>query len=745
MRSLALLARLVLGVLASGCAEGPPAGHFERIPLALARDARPAGDPVRLARHEVGPTGVPDGWRIVAERIEVAEITEITEGIERSVHQLQLSGDGEKTVTIPGPFQPDINQVAVTLRMARGAPCRVALRRGGHNVMRSDELVVGVKGRAATLLFDLPRTLAETEPFDELAITFASAQWVGITAVDLWFRPWADWLPHPAAPEMIAMGGTWRRAVSLTDERPLEARLRVPRAGAYLAFAAAIPTALAAPEPEVRLSVELSTEGRAPRTVDVELAPHPPPGERWERVLVPLAELAGAEVRARFTLAYAGSKVALCALGEPVLARDAPGAPTVVLVTSDTHRADHLGVSSGGEVHTPFLDSLAARGVLFESCVSTANVTHPSHVAIMTGISPRDTGIITNLDRLSDEALTLAECFRAAGFATLAAVSLGSLDPEHSGLGQGFDVVAEPGLGQRRSAETVRHLAPLVAEASGLPLFVWVHTFDAHGPYTPPKQFADRYHDGTRDRSDPDVVRAMYKGEVTYLDEMLRQALGGPRFEDAIIAVTGDHGENLGNHGLLVGHKELYPDTLEVPLILAWPGAPAGTRVSEPVQNHDLGRTLLDLAGLSHTPFPGRNLVDPAQRSAAPRFALASRALSASVCAGDWFAVLQLQDHDLRGRRVAAHSFELYDRSVDPLCARNLADEDLVEARRLHALIVEWLLAARPEGLNVVGDSLDQASMDQMAELGYATDSHESSANVWYDPSCRCELCVRYR
>ena len=122
----------------------------------------------------------------------------------------------------------------------------------------------------------------------------------------------------------------------------------------------------------------------------------------------------------------------------------------MLLITSDTHRGDHLG-STGGPtlVRTPNLDKLAARGVLFENCVSQTNVTTPSHVTLMTGVHPKDSHVIDNRTVLIDEAETLAEAFSVAGYRTFAVTSVEHLRPRGSGLGQGFDRFDSPDVDVR--------------------------------------------------------------------------------------------------------------------------------------------------------------------------------------------------------------------------------------------------------------------------------------------------------
>src|SRR5690606_14477718 len=122
------------------------------------------------------------------------------------------------------------------------------------------------------------------------------------------------------------------------------------------------------------------------------------------------------------------------------------------------------------------------------------------------------------------------------------------------------------------------------------PLFVWLHLFDAHSPYRPPEAFAARYYPAGRDPFDPSLPppdlpdgvlgwdleglrdpawpAAAYKGEVSYLDMQLGRLLHHPRAGAGIVAVTADHGESLGHHGIYYAHSMLYTDSLHVPLVL---------------------------------------------------------------------------------------------------------------------------------------------------------------------------------
>ncbi len=298
---------------------------------------------------------------------------------------------------------------------------------------------------------------------------------------------------------------------------------------------------------------------------------------------------------------------------------------TVVLVTVDTLRADRLGAYGRSPSITPELDSLAARGVVFEKAWTVAPLTVPAHATLLTGLLPPKHGLRVNNppaplpDAKDRRFFTLAESSRSEGCATGAFVSASVLRREDTGLGAGFDVYDEPPRAARGALHDARRkgedtvaaaLAWMKAQDGGV--FLWVHLFDPHSPYdAPPPWGAGPAHVGDAEG---------YDAAVQYADHcvgLLVKGLAEQRRGDATIAVVADHGESLGEHGEPSHGHLLHEATLHVPLIFASPGlAPA--RRSEPVSSVDVFPTLLGLAGRPVPPqVNGAPLFDrsPAARS----------------------------------------------------------------------------------------------------------------------------------
>jgi len=683
--------------------------------------------------------------------------------------------DGElgepKRVTIPGSFDPArFNRVVVHLIHygSQAEATRVVLRSAGQVALAADWLAVPSTGAPPIAVpFDFPGTRRLSAPIDEVVLeTRGIIRTSALFQVDLVHVPEHAFLPRASDPEPIAIGDEDRSGMGLASDLPLEASFEVPEPS-ELAFSYAASADLRIPGQALGLVVTLARETGEPVISErYEIDSRARVEPVWREARIDLAPLGGERARVRFALETPGGATAYAILGDVLVARRGKDAPTVLLVTSDTHRGDHLGQVSD-RVKTPHLDALAARGVFFSDATSSTNVTNPSHVAVMTGISPRDTRILNNNTPLSLEARTLAECFRDAGYRTFASVSAFHLMHADSGLGQGFDRMNGPRVDERTGEETFARLSDMLERADGEPVFAWLHLFDAHAPYGPPRPFSERYWDGS-DPFDPERPLRMppikeipgflsklrderyayeqYRAEVDYVDFVMGRVLAVPRIAEGVVAFTADHGESFGEHGIWWDHADLFPETIHVPMILAWPGGPQGARVDRPVEQIDVAHTLLELAGVDAGSFPGRSLTWALERpdETRPRFQLSAHGNTASVQSGRWQLKLHLRNHHewaLEAGRTA-HTVELYDLQADPGCLEDLArDPDHFEtAKKLRRHLIDWLHGAAAHGL---GRSRIQSSSAQesLQGLGYTGDEPENVPGALYEEDPADDWC----
>ena len=235
--------------------------------------------------------------------------------------------------------------------------------------------------------------------------------------------------------------------------------------------------------------------------------------------------------------------------------------PSILLVTLDTTRADAIGPDAKGMTTVSF-NAVAARGRLFQQAYSTVPETLPSHASLMTGLYPAGHGIHENARHLPDGTPVLAERLRQAGYRTAACVSSFVL-AKRFGLDRGFDVYDDAlavGRQDRTATEVTDAALAELDRSAAAPLFLWVHYWDPHHPYTPPEPFRSAH------RGSP------YLGEVAYMDAELGRLVDA--FErrakgPSAIIIVGDHGEGLGDHGEAQHGNLLYQSTMRVPS--CWP------------------------------------------------------------------------------------------------------------------------------------------------------------------------------
>lgn len=550
---------------------------------------------------------------------------------------------------------------------------------------------------------------------------------------------------------MHLVAGVLRNGVHVAASAPAVGRFRAEPGDSLRLFLAAAPRRVRRDE-RLTFTVTVEVDGREQRFVEIL-------GEDELRPIVVAPDRLGAgdgSLRVEVESSAADGRGVGLAL-EAALRRTSDAPPTVLLITSDTHRGDHLGATARpGLVRTPNIDRLARTGVLFEDCWAQTNITNPSHISLMTGRHPRDTGVTDNRTRVARRAATIAERFAAAGYETRASVSAFHLLDRTSGLGQGFDRMEGPEQPQRDGEVAARQVAEWLDESRGVPTFTWLHLFDAHAPYGPPEPYARRYYgDGDptigpepdfdlerlppslRGVRDLDFLRAEYRAEVDYLDGALRDLLERPRVAAGVVAFTSDHGESLGQHGIWWNHTGLYPDTVHVPLVVRWPGGPSGVRVGSQVALRDVAATLLAIAGVGRGDVEGDDLraaigEAPPER---PQFTLASNAHAAAVRSGRWLCIVYLRwmkPVSMDDERVTGQ-VELFDLEADPRAERDLVLDEHAVATELRAAVIEWLGRAPGTTLAEGPADLSEADEAMLRGLGYADAAGPQGGGLW-DP-----------
>jgi len=491
--------------------------------------------------------------------------------------------------------------------------------------------------------------------------------------------------------------------------------------------------------------------------------------------------------------------------------------PPIVLISIDTFSARHLKLFGYGRPTSPELEAFARDAVVFRRALTNAPWTLPSYLALHSGMYPRahrvaldfqEDVVVDNFDwwQLAPNRLTLAEALRARGYRTGAFVDTFWLSPQF-GFGQGFDrydgqaALAPFSDPEKHVQRIVDELVPawLAEGGKDAPPFLFVHALDAHGPYWPNAPHRDRFVPGLEgartlvragsinqtyctmpswmartvepDESVPlppevglEEVVARYDESLlkidAYLGKLFRLLRERGLYDDALIVVTGDHGEFFGPQ--VYGHGVMEEAVLHVPLVVKWPrNLHAGTQEDDAVALVDVYPTLLEAAGV---PLEGLELEGRSLRAALQADgAAAERAIFSegghveqyALTLGRWRLIEErpgaesgeaslLTHPSVRTEWLQQHAPELLSRPLDePLLKELLARPGLKEAvqalrkelagpyHRLHDLEADPTRDVAPEHPEVVARLLPLLEEHRAR----ARRSAESAVSTGFRPS----------
>jgi choline-sulfatase len=411
---------------------------------------------------------------------------------------------------------------------------------------------------------------------------------------------------------------------------------------------------------------------------------------------------------------------------------------SVLLITVDTLRADHLGTYGYPLARTPRIDALAAEGVRLDDHATSAPITLPAHTSLMTGLWPPAHGVRDNGNfRASPTLSTWAERMKAAGYETHAFVSAAVLDSRY-GLDQGFDTYDDDLAGEsappmfmipdRPAARTVDRVLSWLdgwrERADRKPFFVWVHLFDPHQPYELVYPWGA-------------LAPTPYDGEIAAVDQAVGRLLDGLEAagvrDRTLIVLTADHGEGLGEHGEKTHGFFAYRSTIRVPGILWSAHLPHGVVYAAPSSVVDILPTALGVLGLDESaPTQGLDL-GAAIRGAVsppPRDQYAETMMTELG-----FGMAPLYAVRIGNERfVRAPRPELYDISVDPRELDDLAAARMDRVTVLDKALGEILAASEAMAPPAEASPLDGETEEMLRALGYIGDDTQRAAAGGMDP-----------
>ena len=403
------------------------------------------------------------------------------------------------------------------------------------------------------------------------------------------------------------------------------------------------------------------------------------------------------------------------------------GPLSVLLISVDTLRPDHLGYAGSAHPTSPTIDALARDGVVFSRAWSQSGWTLPSMATILTGRYPKDHRAVDFNYGLDRDMPTLATILEARGYDTRAYVSHVLLTARY-GFDRGFVKFDSSVLsrGDPHKISTSKELADLAIgdmETLRPPFFAWVHFFDPHFAYLPHQEWASF--------GDRDVDR--YDQEIAFTDRSIGDLLTFMEekglLENTVVVFTADHGEEFGEHDGQY-HETCYDEVLRVPVVIRAPGVAAAVD-SSVTEQVDLLPTILGRLGLaSPAACPGRDLLAVGSRPSHPIFVERDRPSEyrqrAVITRDRKLIRVEPRDTTLVSPEARADYAEvtnltpgtyLYDLARDPGERTNLFTPDDPRAERMLALLaVHYLGTTTAPAESVL---VDDELREKLRSLGY--------------------------
>jgi arylsulfatase len=438
------------------------------------------------------------------------------------------------------------------------------------------------------------------------------------------------------------------------------------------------------------------------------------------------------------------------ALASSAAACSGERAESLVFIVLDTVRRDHLPTYGYPRETAPRIDELARRAVVFERAFAQQTNTNPSHASMFTGLYPPSHGNLDNGYRLAPERVTLAQILAGAGFRTAAFVSGVTMRAVACGLDRGFEVYDDEFEGKRRDGRIATERATRwLEEQSRSRLFLFLHLYDAHGPYLPSGRYLAMFRSP---EPGPELERIppyqqvadaegrplrglngyvdRYDAMIRYQDDLIRPLLDRIDLSRTAVVVLSDHGETLGERYRKLDHGgQVFDEQLRIPLVLSAPGI-APRRVAQQVETIDLLPTLLELLGealpANHA-IQGQSLLPLLHGEESElRSTVFSQARSDSERHADRGYRLRprAQISTARGPRwklihypgIERDYLELYDLESDPGERKNVAEAEPEVRDRYARILEQWL--AQDEGAPA-RPVLPPEVREKLEELGY--------------------------
>ena len=438
----------------------------------------------------------------------------------------------------------------------------------------------------------------------------------------------------------------------------------------------------------------------------------------------------------------------------------------VVIIVMDAARRDRLSCYGYERDTSPNLTKLTAKSTTYTHAYTPGGWTAPAHASLFTGLFSIAHQTTQENWRMGDHLTTLAEIFKAEGYETIGIVENAMLNTRFN-FNQGFSSYYESWRFPKEEENVALSLfkKSLVKRNTKKPFFTFINLIEPHSPYKSSGQF---YYQFVSDRSvkiEDNMWREFFLGkkiftenEIRHLNElydatllyvdyliekMIQELQMRNLWDETIFIVTSDHGENIGDHGMMDHVFSLHESIIRIPLIIHYPRLfPPGIRHEYPVQLTDIFPTLLEIIGADATRYPsqGRSLIGRKPEDNAlilSEYYYPKQALEAMGKRG----LVKLDEKktplDKYKRRIKAlikgdikliwgsdGNHELYNLRRDPqekenLIARQEYAKILQELLKLLDSLMEKYDLKMPKARPFKQEELDEATRQRLKSLGY--------------------------
>jgi arylsulfatase A-like enzyme len=449
--------------------------------------------------------------------------------------------------------------------------------------------------------------------------------------------------------------------------------------------------------------------------------------------------------------------------------------PNVIIITIDALRQDRVGAYGLGYVETPNLDGFAAKSVRFEEACTPAPWTIPSMYSMNSSRYPSVHGVDL-YHRGSEKIIMLAQVLKSHGYRTEGYVANNLLYSER-GFGRGFDVYVEQGdigalvpvkltafyrfmcrfrnvaskLLGKPGPDTTKWLTDRLVSAftrygesnRRRPLFLWAHYLDPHHPLTPPREYIhgepelieralDRTYyyvkiNETFEGNERELYVPLYEAEVRYVDDELERVFKAMEeagiFDDSLIIITADHGEEFNEHGRYGHCWTHYDEVMSIPMMIYAPDVEPGVS-GYPASLMDIMPTVLDYVGAYEPPgMSGESLIPAMETAAGGEVPDTGKYIYLDQTAyNPYMKSVRLWPYTLTRDGEKEYSYVMIDNSIHEGPDDIVQDPDSELFDRMRTALDRWaeLTAAETEA---VGDrieiGLDEEQKERLKNLGY--------------------------